>query len=313
MKIAVFGSGGVGGYFGGRLAQAGNDVTFIARGEHLRALAAAGLRVESTLGDFNVYPARATDDPAQLGTVEVVIVGVKAWQVDEAADSIGPLIGRETVVLPLQNGVEASDQLAAKLGREHVLGGLCRIVSYVVSPGHIRHAGFEPFVAFGELDNRVTERVTRLRNVFLQAGIETSIPADIEAAIWNKFLFITAFSGVGAVSQAPAGVMRQLSQTRALIERAMWEIHEVARVRGVRLGQEAVSEAMANVDSLPAHATSSMQRDIMGHRPSELESQSGAVVRLGREVGVATPVNSFIYDCLLASELRARGELEFAV
>jgi 2-dehydropantoate 2-reductase len=311
MKIAVFGSGGVGGYFGGRLARAGNDVTFIARGEHLRALTAAGLRVESTLGDFNVYPARATDDPTQIGAVEAVILGVKAWQVDEAADSIRPLIGRNTFVLPLQNGVEASSQLAAKLGREHVLGGLCRIVSYVVGPGHIRHAGFEPFVAFGEVDNRVTERVIRLRDVFLQAGIETSIPSDIEAAIWNKFLFITAFSGVGAVTQAPAGVMRRLPQTRALVERAMWEIHEVASARGVRLGKEAVSEAMTNVDSLPDNATSSMQRDIIGHRPSELESQSGAVVRLGREAGVATPVNSFVYDSLLPLELRARGEIEF--
>ena len=313
MKIAVFGSGGVGGYFGGRLAQASNDVTFIARGEHLRALAAAGLRVESTLGDFNVYPARATDDPAQLGTVEVVIVGVKAWQVDEAADSIGPLIGRETVVLPLQNGVEASDQLAAKLGREHVLGGLCRIVSYVVGPGHIRHPGFAPFVAFGEVDNRVSERVHRLQDVFLQAGIETSIPSNREAALWNKFLFIAAFSGVGAVTQAPAGVIRQLPQTRGMVESAMREIHTVASARGISLGENAINEAMANIDGLPEHATSSMQRDIMAHRPSELESQNGAVVRLGRETGVATPVNSFIYESLLPLELSARGEIEFTI
>jgi 2-dehydropantoate 2-reductase len=313
MRIAVVGSGGVGGYFGGRLARAGNEVTFLARGEHLRAIRAAGLRIDSRLGDFIVYPAKATADPTEIGEVEVVIIGVKAWQVESVAAEIGPMIGSDTMVLPLQNGVEAASQLSAKLGKEHVLAGLCRIVSYIVGPGHIRHAGFEPFLAFGELDNRVTERVVRLRDVLLAAGLETSIPSDIEAAIWNKFLFIAAFSGVGGVTQAPAGVIRQLPQTRAMVERAMWEIHAVATARGIPLGENAVREAMANIDGLPENATSSMQRDIIAHRPSELESQNGAVVRLGDEVGVATPVNSFIYESLLPLEMRARGELEFAV
>jgi len=313
MRIAVFGSGGVGGYFGGRLAHAGNDVTFIARGEHLRALTSAGLRVESTLGDFIVYPAKATADPAEIGAVETVIVGVKAWQVESTGVAIQPLVGRDTVVLPLQNGVEATSQLVAKLGPGHVLGGLCRIVSYIVGPGRIRHAGFAPFVAFGEVDNRMTERVLRLRDVFLQAGIETTIPSNIEAALWNKFLFIAAFSGVGAVTQAPAVVIRQLPQTRGMVESAMKEIETVASARGISLGEKAVNEALANIDSLPDNATSSMQRDIMAHRPSELESQNGAVVRLGRETGVGTPVNSFIYESLLPLELRARGEIEFPI
>ncbi len=313
MRIAVFGSGGVGGYFGGRLAQAGNDVTFIARGEHLRALTSVGLRVESTLGDFIVHPAKAAADPAEIGEVETVIVGVKAWQVESAAVAIRPLIGADTVVLPLQNGVEATSQLAAKLGPEHVLGGLCRIVSYIVGRGHIRHPGFAPFVAFGEVDNRLTERVLRLQAVFLEAGIETSIPSNIEAALWNKFLFIAAFSGVGSVTQAPAGVIRRLPQTRGLVESAMKEIQMVANARGISLGENAINEAMTNIDGLPENATSSMQRDIVAHRPSELESQNGAVVRLGRETGVATPVNSFIYDSLLPLELRARGEIEFPI
>ena len=311
MRIAVFGSGGVGGYFGGCLARSGNDVTFIARGEHLHALTSAGLRIESTSGDFVVYPAKATDDPAEIGEVEAVILGVKAWQVESAAGAIRPLIGRDTLVLPLQNGVEARSQLAAKLGPEHVLGGLCRIVSYIVGPGHIRHAGFAPFVAFGEVDNQVTERVVHFRDVFLRAGIETTIPSNIEAAIWNKFLFIAAFSGVGAVTQAPAGVIRRLSQTRGMVERALREIEAVASTRGISLGERAINEAMTNIDGLPDNATSSMQRDIMAHRPSELEAQTGAVVRLGRETAVETPVNSFIYESLLPLELRARGEIEF--
>src|SRR6266849_3846931 len=311
MRIAIFGSGGVGGYFGGRLALAGQDVTFIARGEHLRALRSTGLRVDSIKGDFTVSPVLASNDPAQVRNVDVIILGVKAWQIGEAANAMAPMLGPATFVLPLQNGVEAFPQLSAVLGKEHVLGGLCKIVSYVVEPGHIQHAGFEPFVAFGEWDNHLSDRVTVLRETFTQAGVEAKVPADIEAAVWNKFLFIAGFSGVGAVTQSPAGVLRSLPQTRALMEQAMREIYEVAKERGIRLPDDAVNQALASLDSLPENAISSMQRDIMAHRPSELESQNGAVVRLGREAGIETPVNTFLYDSLLPLEMRARGELHF--
>jgi 2-dehydropantoate 2-reductase len=311
MRFAIFGSGGVGGYFGGRLAQSGNDVTFIARGEHLRVLRSSGLRVESLNGDFVISPAKATDDPKEASNADVVIVGVKAWQVNDAAHAMKPMIGPNTLVLPLQNGVEASAQLSAVLGQQHVLGGLCRIVSYLVEPGHIRHAGFQPSIAFGELDNRSSARVETLRQIFANAGVEVQVPPDIQAAVWNKFLFIAGYSGVGAVTQAPAGVVRRLPQTRSLMERAMREIFAVAHARGIRLAGDAVDQALASVDALPDNATSSMQRDVMAHRPSELEAQNGAVVRLGQSVGVETPVNSFIYDSLLPLEFRARGALKF--
>ena len=311
MRIAVFGSGGVGGYFGGRLALAGNDVSFIARGEHLRALRATGLRVESINGDFAVRPVIATDDPAEVGSVDVVIVGVKAWQVTEAAHAMKPMIGADTCVLPLQNGVEASEQLSAVLKEQHVLGGLCKIVSYLVEPGHIRHAGFEPSVAFAELNNHISERVESLRATFVKAGVDAKVPPDIQAAVWSKFLFISGYSGVGAVTQAPAGVLRRLPSTRSLMERAMGEIYALAQARNISLPEDAVKQALAAVDSLPDNATSSMQRDVMAHRPSELEAQNGAVVRLGSTSGIETPVNSFIYDSLLPLELRARGELQF--
>jgi len=311
MRIAIFGSGGVGGYFGGRLALAGNDVTFIARGEHLRALRSTGLHVDSINGDFTVSPIRATDDPSQVKNVDVVILGVKAWQIGEAANAMRPMIGASTFVLPLQNGVEAFQQLAEALGKEHVLGGLCKIVSYVDQPGHIQHAGFEPLVAFGEWDNRSSDRVAALRETFTQAGVEAKVPSDIEAAVWNKFLFIAGFSGVGAVTQAPAGVLRSLPQTRALMDQAMREILLLAKTRGVSLPDDAVNLALASLDGLPENAMSSMQRDIMAHRPSELESQNGAVVRLGQEAGIETPVNSFLYASLLPLEMRARGELLF--
>lgn len=306
MRIAIFGAGGVGGYFGGRLAAAGNDVTFIARGEHLRALRAHGLKLESPLGDLDVTPVQATDDPAQVGEVELVVLGVKAWQVTDAAQAMRPMVGSNTIVLPLQNGVEAYDQLAAVLGAQRVIGGLCRIISYVVAPGHIRHAGFEPSIALAEWNNEPSERTALLLNTFTQAGIQTAIPSDFQSALWQKFLFIAGYGGIGAVTRSPAGVIRKIPETRALIQAAMEEVRAVALARGCVLSEDAVAKAMAGVDSLPEDATSSMQRDIVAGLPSELGAKNGAVVRLGREAGVDTPVNRFIYHSLLPAELRAR-------
>jgi 2-dehydropantoate 2-reductase len=313
MRIAVFGTGAVGGYFGGRLAQAGEDVVFIARGPQLQALQERGLRVESPRGDFSVHPAQATDDLAQVGTVDAVLVGVKAWQVSQAAEAMRPLVGPDTFVVPLQNGVEAPDQLAAVLGEEHVLGGLCRIVSFLVEPGHVRHAGLEPYVSFGELDDRLSDRAERLRAAFARAGVTAEIPPDIRVAMWGKFLFIAAFSGVGAVTRAPAGVLRTLPETRGMLENAMREVLAVAHARGIALSEESIPDTMALIDGLPSAGTASMQRDIMAGRPSELESQNGALVRLGQEVGVATPLHAFIYHSLTPLEMRARGRVEFAL
>ena len=172
MRIIIFGTGGVGGYFGGRLAQAGEDVTFIARGEHLRAIKSNGLRVDSSSGDFVVYPAQATDNVAEVGDTDLIVLGVKAWQVPDAAQAIRPVVGPNTTVVPFQNGVDAVPQLVAELGWDNVIGGLCRIVSYVVAPGHIRHAGFTPTIIIGELDNRRGERIEKLAHVFEHAGLD---------------------------------------------------------------------------------------------------------------------------------------------
>lgn len=309
MRVAVFGAGAVGGYFGGRLAEAGEDVVLIARGEHLRALQRHGLRVESIAGDFSVDPVEATDDPKAVGVVDAVLVAVKAWQVPEAARAMRPLVGSDTFVVPLENGVEAPFELAEVLGKRHVVGGLCRIISSLVGPGHVRHAGISPTIAFGELDGGRSERVARLWEVFERAqGVTPTIPPDIHVAIWEKFLFIAALSGVGAVTRAPVGVLRSLPETRGMLEEAMEEILAVARARGVALAQESVPKTMAFIDGLPGKGTASMQRDVMAGRPSELESQNGAVVRLGGEVGVETLVHRFIYVSLLPQELEARGE-----
>ncbi len=300
MRITVFGTGGVGGYFGGRLARAGEDVIFIARGEHLRAIKENGLRVDSTDGDFVINPARATEDVGEVGETDLMILGVKAWQVPEAARTIKPVVRSKTTVLPLQNGVEAVQQLVDELGRENVIGGLCRIVSFVVGPGHIRHAGFKPSIIIGELDNRRTDRITKIEEVFKRAGLEITIAADIQVALWTKFLFIASFSGVGAMANAPAGVVRTDPKWRTLILKAMEEIYALAHARGIKLPPDSIDKVMASVDALPEDATSSMQRDIAGGKPSELESQNGAVVRMARDSRIDVPTHTLIYEALTA-------------
>lgn len=308
MKFAVIGAGGVGGYFGGRLAQAGHDVTFVARGPHLAALRERGLRVFSTEGDFEVPQARATDDPSTIGVVDVVLLAVKTWQVTDAAARLAPLLGAESAVLTLQNGVEAPDEVARVCGRERVLAGVCRIMSYVAEPGVIRHAGVTPRVEFGEWARGTSSRAEALRKALDGCpGVAAAVSGDIAAALWEKFLFIAPFSAVGAAARKPAGAWRHVKETRALLAAAMNEVVDLARARGVNLAPGLVDKTLAFTDKLPEDATASMQRDLLEGRPSELEAQTGAIVRLGREAGVATPANAFLYAVLLPSERLARG------
>jgi 2-dehydropantoate 2-reductase len=309
MRIAIFGTGGAGGYFGAQLARAGEDVTFIARGEHLKAIRKQGLTVETPRGEIVIHPARATDDPAQVGVVDVVLVGVKSWQVLEAAHAIRPLMGPATFAVPLQNGVEAASQLASVFGVDHVLGGLCGTLSWLTGPGRIRSIGEVHFVKIGELDNRASERAERLRAAFERAGVNVEVPSDIHQALWEKFLFVVSLGGLGAVARAPVGVIRTLPETRRMLKQSMQEILAVARARQVPLDDTVVADKLAFVDSLAPDGTTSLQRDIAEGKPSELEAWNGAVVRLGREAGVSTPLHEFIYCSLLPQELRARGEL----
>lgn len=305
------GAGGLGGYLGARLALAGEQVVFLARGRQLEALRTRGLRVDADGGAFELGPQPATDEPATVGPVAAVLIAVKAWQVAEAARAIAPLLGPETCVVPFQNGVEAPDDLARVLGPGPVVAGVAKVVSLLAGPGHIRHLGGPTSVAIAERDNRPSPRVERVRDAFRRAGIEVETPADIQAALWEKFLFVASAGGVGAVTREPIGVSRSLPETRRMLERAMGEIRDVAQARGVRLPEDVVTRTMAFVDTLPPAGTASLQRDIALGRPSELEWWSGAVVRMGREAGVATPVHAFIYYSLLPSELRARGRLDY--
>lgn len=307
MRIAIFGAGGAGGYFGARLAQAGEDIVFIARGEHLKAIREHGLTVETSSGEA-VVRAEATDDPKRVGEVDFVIVGVKTWQLPEAARAMRPMVGPRTSVVPLQNGVEAAEQLSAEFSASHVLAGTCGTISRVVAPGRILSIGETNFIKFGETDNRRSERVERLRAAFERAGVRAEVPADIEAAVWEKFVFVAPYGGVGAVTRMPAGVIRTVPETRRMIERGMREILDVARAYKISLADGIVERTMRLLDALAPDATTSLQRDIAAGKPSELEAWSGAVVRLGQRAGVATPLHEFIYHSLLPSERRARGE-----
>jgi 2-dehydropantoate 2-reductase len=310
MRVAVLGTGGIGGYFGGRLAEAGQDVTFVARGAHLAAMRERGLRVDSIEGNF-ALPVRATEDTEEIGPVDLVLVCVKSWQVVEVADRIAPLCGKDTAIVPMQNGVDAADQLAARFGPERVLGGVARIVSFLVGPGHINHTGMPPHLLVGELDGSDTDRLARIAEAFAVRGVRCETTDDIRAEMWIKFVFVAGWGAVAALAGAPCGVLRELPATRQLLVDAMIEIAAVAVARGIELPSDVVARSMALLDSLPPHATNSLQRDLAAGAPSELDGWSGAVVRLGAEAGAATPIHRVAYESMLPRELRARGELQF--
>ncbi|MCZ6833581.1 MAG: 2-dehydropantoate 2-reductase [Acidobacteria bacterium] len=311
MRIAIFGAGGVGGYFGACLARAGEEVGFVARGEHLRAMATTGLQIRSPLGDFKLDRVRATHDASQLAPVDLVLLAIKAWQLPQATPALASLLGPSTFVLPLLNGIETSTCLEAVLGPGRVLKGLTRIVSRISTPGVITHVGVQPTIVFKEPDNTTSTRIRRLRDLLENAGIRAVIPEDVDRALWEKFIFVVAVGGVGAVSRANVGVMRQVAETRGLLTEVMEEIYDLARVRGVNLKEDTIPRAMKFLDDMPADATASLQRDLAAGRPSELEAWTGAVVRLGRESGLPKPRNDFIHSSLLPLERRARGHVKF--
>lgn len=305
MRIAVIGAGGIGGYFGGRLAAGGQDVTFVARGAHLRAMQREGLSVASVVGDFAVSPAKATDDTSQVGTVDVVMLCVKTWQLAPAIDQLPPLMGPDTTVLTVQNGVEAPDQVAAAVGQRSVLPGVAKVFASIERPGVIRHAGGPGSLAFAEWDNRPSERVEALRAVLAEAGASVEVPDDIWAELWAKFLFVVPFGTLGSAADATIGELRTDPRTRRLLEEAMREVDAVAHATGVRLPGDVVEATMAFVDQQPDAATSSLQRDLLSGRRSELEAWTRAVPRLGAAAGVETPVHRVLSGVLSLVAARA--------
>jgi 2-dehydropantoate 2-reductase len=310
MHIVVFGAGGIGGYFGGRLAHAGEKVTFIARGEHLQSMLANGLQVKSFMGDFSIHPVTATDDPSTIKDVDVILMCVKAWQVPAAAKAVLSILSSETFVVPLENGIEAPSQLCEILGREHVLGGLCGIFSHIASPGCIEHTGAEPWIAFSELDNHRSPRVQVIKQIFERAGVDVTIPRDINYALWQKLFFVSGFSAIGALTRVPVGSFRSMPGTREILEAAFKECYQVAWANGIHLPEEIIANTLVSIDAYPPDTISSLQRDIMDGSPSELEEQIGIIVRMGQTHNIPTPVYSFIYNSLLPLEKLAREMMD---
>ncbi|ABS26582.1 ketopantoate reductase family protein [Anaeromyxobacter sp. Fw109-5] len=312
MRIVVVGAGGVGGLLAGLLARAGVQVGVVARGAHLEAIRSEGIAVESPLGTFTARVA-AEPAPGALGPADAVLVAVKSWQVPEVAPSLTPLLAGGGVAVPLQNGVEAAGQLAQVLGPERVAGGTIAVLAWIAGAGRVQHVGSTPRLALGErgdLARAPSPRLEALAAALRAAGAEAAVTPDIEAAVWEKFLFVEPLGAIGAVSRAPIGVVRSVPETRQLLALAQEEVAALARARGVALPPDAAARALARVDTVQADGTISMQRDLGAGRASELADQTGAVVRLARAAGVAAPVHETLLAALLPQELAARGRIE---
>ena len=298
MRIAVIGAGGVGGGFGAALAKAGADVTFVARGAHLAAMRANGLRVEGDRGDTLIQPVQATDDPATIGHADVVLFCVKLWDVETAGEAIRPLVGPDTAVIPLQNGIDSGDRLAAILGERAIMGGTVAISATIGAPGLIRQTGKFMSMAFGERAGGPSPRGERLLSLCETAGFDVMLSPDIQVPIWEKFILLTAMSGGTAVTRLPVGKLRDDPDVFALFEALMRETEAVGRARGVNLPADVVESRIAMIRSQPPGVMASMAVDLLRGNRLELPWLAGKVVALGREYGIPTPANAAIFAAL---------------
>ncbi len=289
MKIAMMGSGGVGGYYGGRLAAKGYEVSFVARGAHLKAMQENGLTIESGVAPMTLKPVRATDDPATIGPVDIVIFSVKLWDTESAAHQIKPLIGPDTGVISLQNGVDAETILAKVLGPKHVMGGIAQIGSKIGRPGVIEHVGTMQRLAFGELDNARSKRAEALLEACTSAGITAEISTDILKTIWQKFVFLVGMSSTTTLTRMRVGKFRNNEPARNLLLNIMREVVAVGRKKGVNLDADFADKQISFIDQLPETMTTSMHHDFENGNRIELPWLAGTAVRFGRELGIDTP------------------------
>jgi 2-dehydropantoate 2-reductase len=303
MKIAMMGSGGVGGFFGGRLANAGCDVSFIARGRHLEALRRDGLTIENEpQGDIHVPNVRASDDPASVGPVDLVVISVKLWDSEDAARQVAPIVGRDTAVLSLQNGVIKDEILRRFFPPEQVMGGVCYVASHVSRPGVIHQTGTMQRIVVGEHDGRETPRARELHAALAASGVKAELSADVRRAIWEKFVFLAALSGATTAARRPLGDIRSHPRARAFFHDLMREVVAVGRAHGVALPEDYADDRLAFADTLPHDMTSSMHHDLERGNRLEVEWLAGAVVQLGAARGVSTPANRAVWDILALHE-----------
>jgi 2-dehydropantoate 2-reductase len=288
VKIGVMGTGAIGGYLGARLASVGAEVTFIARGAHLAAIRAGGLRVQSPLGDVHIDPASATDDPTKVGEVDVVLLGVKLYDVEAAAGAISPMLGGGTAIVCLQNGVDAPAVVARLYGRERVVGGVVMINGEITSPGVIRHNALNRLM-LGELDGHSTVRLERLVALANAAGIETALSRDIRLEIWRKFLVMAPLAALSAMTRVPLARIRAEDDTWRLAEQGMREVVAVANSEGIALTEEDVQRTLAFVETMPATWRASLAVDLEQGRRLEVDWLAGTVCRFAQSAGFPTP------------------------
>ncbi len=307
MKIAIMGSGGVGGYFGAKLALAGNDVTFIARGPHLEAMKANGLKIETDSGEIAVNPVKATDDPSTIGEVDAVLFCTKLYDTIEAAEAIKPIMGPDTYVVTVQNGVSGPKLISSVLGADRVLGGSTYIISHITGPGMIHHIGTFQRIVFGELDGRLSDRGRAFEKACADADIDVELTDQIETTMWEKFIPLTVMSGMTAITRLPIGPILDDPATAALVDAAIEEVVAVGRAKGVGLKDDAAPLVQGGVRSAPYETKSSMLVDLERGKKMELPWLSGAVARFGEETGVPTPTHAFIASALAPHAGGAKG------
>ncbi|HEY7286695.1 MAG TPA: 2-dehydropantoate 2-reductase [Vicinamibacterales bacterium] len=293
MRIAVVGTGGVGGYFGGRLAAAGADVSFIARGAHLAAMRSRGLRIVSPKGDVHVPRVNATDNPADIGAVEVVLFTVKLYDAEAALALLPSLVGPDTVVIPLQNGVDGIELVTRAVGRDHAAGGTCYVSAMIAEPGVIKHTAMDHLI-FGEVDGTRSARLERLLDACAKTNFQTTLSPNITVDVWTKFTRLSVLSGMTAVTRSPLGVIVNDPELFAMLKAAVAEAVAVAKARGVAVRGDMIEDVARAYQALPYETKASMLVDLENGRRLELPWLSGAVARIGREVGVPTPIHSFI-------------------
>lgn len=308
MRIAVMGTGGMGGYYGGLLAQHNHEVIFIARGAHLQAIQKEGLQVKSIFGDFQIKPAQATDDAADVGPVDLVLVCTKTYDTEAATNSAKPLVAPQTTVLSLQNGIDALERIGHIVGMKHMLGGATWISSSVAAPGVIKQVSDFRRVVVGELDGAVTHRVQAVYGAFKETGATAELSDRIMSILWAKFVFISAASGFGSLTRLPMASYRSVHETRAMITRLMHETAAVAAAQHVSLEPDVVEKSLAFMDNAAPHIKASMQLDVEAGHISELESMIGVICHKGHEQGVPTPVADMIYGALLPLNLKAHNQ-----
>jgi 2-dehydropantoate 2-reductase len=307
MRIAVVGAGGVGGGFGAALAKAGADVTFIARGAHLAAMKSQGLKVQGPRGDTHLVPTQATDDPAEIGTVDVVLFCVKLWDVEGAGAQIKPLIGANTAVIPLQNGIDAAERLIPILGRSAVMGGVAQISASITAPGVIQQVGTFMRMIFGELDGTRSQRAEDFLALCLKAGFDATLSEAILTELWMKFILLAGNAGITALARQPIGPLRDDPDIRPILVAAYQETIDVGRARGVALPADALERVLDFIGHLPPAMKASMALDLDRGNRLELPWLNGKVAELGRQLGVATPTHSMIYAMLKPYTMGAKG------